>query len=150
MDTVETTRQSRMLLQIGVALLLFTSVEGFVIPYLPFPRLGLSVHTLSALEAVVLLIFGLIWPKLNLGAAMSQLAWWSFVYSAFATLTAYVLAAIWGAGNSTIPLAAGPAHGSSVQELVIKVVLYSAAPTDLVGLTLIFWGLRGAGRTEHR
>ena len=53
-------RQGHRLLQIGVALFLFSSVEGFVIPYFPEPRLGLSVHTLSALQGVILLALGLL------------------------------------------------------------------------------------------
>ena len=52
------------------------------------------------------------------------------------------MAAVWGAGNSTMPLAAGAAHGSAFQEAIIKVVLYSAAPTFLVSVALIIWGLR--------
>jgi putative ABC transport system permease protein len=35
------------LLQIGMALLVYSSLDGFVIPYLGSPRIGLSVHTLS-------------------------------------------------------------------------------------------------------
>ena len=135
-------RQSHRLLQIGVALFLFSSVEGFVIPYFPVPRLGLSVHTLSALQGVILLALGLLWPRLTLGATASRIACWFFIYSTFATLVPYVLAAAWGAGNSTIPLAAGTARGTAVQETVIKVVLYTAAPTVLISLALILWGLR--------
>ncbi len=41
----------------------------------------------------------------------------------FAILAAYVLAAAWGAGNETMPLAAGAAHGSALQEVVIRGVL---------------------------
>jgi hydroxylaminobenzene mutase len=41
-----------------------------------------------------------------------------------------------------MPLAAGAAHGSAFQEAIIKVVLYSAAPTFLVSVALIIWGLR--------
>ena len=41
-------RQGRRLLQLGIALFLFTSFEGFVIPALAVPNLGRSVHTLSA------------------------------------------------------------------------------------------------------
>jgi hydroxylaminobenzene mutase len=52
------------------------------------------------------------------------------------------MAAIWGAGNSTIPLAAGTARGNSFQETIIKVVLYSAAPTFFISMALIIWGLR--------
>lgn len=43
--------QGHRLLQMGVALLMFSSLEGFAIPYFSAPRLGLSAHTLSALEA---------------------------------------------------------------------------------------------------
>jgi hydroxylaminobenzene mutase len=42
-------RQGHRLLQIGVALFLFTSFEGFVIPYLAAPVLGRSAHSLCAL-----------------------------------------------------------------------------------------------------
>jgi hypothetical protein len=61
-------RQGQPLLQIGVALLLFLSFEGFAIPYLAAPHLGLSVHKLSGLQSVLLLALGLVWPRLNLGA----------------------------------------------------------------------------------
>jgi (hydroxyamino)benzene mutase len=97
------------------------------------PRLGLSVHTLSALQGVMLL---------GLGATAAQIAFWTYLYSSFATLLPYVLAAVWGAGNETIPLAAGAAHGSTTQELVIKIILYTAAPTFLLSMALVLRGLR--------
>jgi hydroxylaminobenzene mutase len=135
-------RQGHRLLQVGIALFLFSSLEGFAIPYFTVPRLGLSVHTLSGLEGVILLALGLMWPRLNLGATTSRITFWCFVYSSFATLVPYVMSAVWGAGNSTIPLAAGSARGSAFQEAMIKVVLYSAAPTVIISLALILWGLR--------
>ncbi|MBZ9853735.1 hypothetical protein LB566_07985 [Mesorhizobium sp. CA13] len=103
-------RQGHRLLQLGIALLLFSSFEGFAIPYLAAPRLGLSVHTLSALQGVLLLALGLVWSRLNLGVAMSRIAFWLLIYSALAILAAYVMASLWGAGNETMPLAAGAAH----------------------------------------
>jgi hydroxylaminobenzene mutase len=120
---------------------LFSGFEGFTIPYLAAPRLGLSVHTLSAFEGVLLVALGLLWPRLNLGAAAARIAFWSLLYSNFAILAAYVMAAVWGAGNETIPLAAGPAHGSAVQETLIKITAYSSAP-GLISFALILWGLR--------
>lgn len=130
------------MLQTGIALFVFSALEGFVISALPAPRLGLSVHTLSALQGVMLLGLGLLWPRLRLGERASRIAFWTYLYSSFATLVPYVLAAVWGAGNATIPLAAGPAHGSGFQEQVIKVVLYSAAPVFFISMALILWGLR--------
>ena len=143
-------RQSQRLLQIGVGLLLFASFEGFVIPYFAAPRLGVSAHTLSALQSVLLLGLGLVWTRLNLGDVAARVAFWLLVYSTFAILAAYVLGAFWGAGNGTMPMAAGAAHGSPAQEGVIKVLAYSSAPTGIVSFALILRGLRmpnGYGRT---
>ncbi len=138
-------RQGHRLLQIGVALLLFTCFEGFAIPYVAAPHLGLSVHRLSALISVLLLALGLVWPRLDLRATASGLAFWFLIYSSLAIIAAYVMAAIWGAGNTTIRLAAGTAHGSAFQEAAIRIAAYSSAPTGIVSFALILWGLRGAG-----
>jgi hydroxylaminobenzene mutase len=135
-------RQSQRLLQIGAALLLFASFEGFVIPYFAAPHLALSAHTLSALQSVLLLAVGLAWTRLDLGDVASRAAFWLLVYSTFAILAAYLLGALWGAGNETMAMAAGAAHGTPVQEAVIKVVGYSSAPTGIVSFALILWGLR--------
>jgi|RhiMetdeSRZDD1v2_1073273.scaffolds.fasta_scaffold01473_26 hypothetical protein len=52
-------RQGHRLLQLGIALLLVASVEGFFIPRLAAPRLGLSAHTLASLQSVLFLVLGL-------------------------------------------------------------------------------------------
>jgi (hydroxyamino)benzene mutase len=140
-------RQGHRLLQVGIALLLFTSFEGFAIPYLAAPHLGLSAHKLSGLQSVFLFALGLVWPRLKLGAVTSRIAFWFLVYSTFAILAAYVMGALWGAGNETLRLAAADAHGSAFQEAAIRVVAYSSAPTGLISFALILWGLRIANNT---
>jgi hydroxylaminobenzene mutase len=91
-----------------------------------------------------------LWSKLRLGAGPSRLAFWFLVYSGFAIAAAYLLGAIWAAGNSTMPLAAETAHGSNFQEAVIKIVAYSSAPTGIVSFALILWGLRiGGAESQH-
>ena len=62
--------------------------------------------------------------------------------SGLAIIAAYLLGAIWAAGNSTMPLAAGISHGSDFQEAIIKIVAYSSAPTGMIFFALILWGLR--------
>jgi hydroxylaminobenzene mutase len=141
-------RQGRWLLQTGVVLFLFTSFEGFSIPYFPVPNLGRSVHTLSGFTGVLLFALGLGWPLLSLRATAARLAFWFLLYSALATIAAFVFAAVWGAGSSIIPLAAGGAHGSESQERVIQFVIYPAAPTGIVAFALILWGLRSAKRSS--
>ena len=139
-------RQGQHLLQFGLILLLYASLVGFAIPALASPRIGLSVHTLSALQAVISLAFGLLWPGLRLGSRALKLAFWCFLYSALAILAAYTVAALWGVGNETITLMGelphGLSHGSPFQETFIKVLAYSSAPTGLTAFGLILWGLR--------
>src|SRR5215472_2093364 len=54
-------RQGHRLLQIGVALFLFTSLEGFAIPYFASPIVGRSVHNV---ERAVRPYTGSIWPAM--------------------------------------------------------------------------------------
>jgi len=136
-------RQARHLLQLGIALLLFTAFQGFAIPYFAEPMLGLSVHRLGALESVLLLPMGLLWSRLRLGPASSRAAFWLLAYSALAIIVAYMMAAIWGAGDSMIRLAARTGHGSAAQEAAITIVAYSSAPTGIIAFALVLWGLRG-------
>ena len=139
-------RQGQRLLQAGIVLLLYSSLEGFVIPYLASQRIGLSVHTLSALQGVLLLAQGLLWPRLRLGGPSSKVAFWSSLYATFAILAAYTVAAVWGVGIETIRLMGelphGLSHGSAAQETFIKVLAYSSAPTGLTSFVLMLWGLR--------
>jgi (hydroxyamino)benzene mutase len=139
-------RQGHRLLQIGLCLILYASFEGFVIPELGSQRIGLSVHTLSAWQAVFLLALGLLWPRLSLGATAARVAFYLLVYSAVAVLAAYTVAAVSGVGNETIKLMGelphGLTHGSAFQETLIKVLAYSSAPTGITAFALILWGLR--------
>jgi hydroxylaminobenzene mutase len=86
--------------------LLFTSLEGFAIPYVAAPVLGRSVHTLSALLAVLLLAFGLLWLRLRLGAPSSRLVFWFLVYSGLAIVAAFPTAfalILWGLRTKSGP-----------------------------------------------
>ena len=87
---------------------------------------------------------------LKFGTIAARIAFWFFVYSAFATIAAFVLAAFWGAGGSIIPIAAQGARGSDFQEAVIQAVIYPAAPTGIIAFALMLWGVRAAhGATRN-
>jgi hydroxylaminobenzene mutase len=139
-------RQGHRLLQIGMALLVYSSLDGFVIPYLGSQRIGLSVHTLSAYQGVLLLTQGFLWTRLKLGVTTCRVAFWCLLYGTFAILAAYTVAAVWGVGNETIQLMGELPHGLSrgtvFQETAIKILAYSSAPTGLTWLGIVLWGLR--------
>jgi hydroxylaminobenzene mutase len=140
-------RQGHCLVKLGVALFLFVTLQGLAIQSFAVPSLGRSAHTLSLSTGLVLLGIGLVWPRLALGATATRIAFGFLIYSLLATIVAFLLAAIWGAGNTVLPLAAGAAHGTALQENIIAVVLASTLPTGIIAFALILWGLRGAPAT---
>jgi hydroxylaminobenzene mutase len=96
------------------------------------------------MQGLFLMIAGLMWPKLTFGRTTSRIAFCLLVYGCFAALAANALAGLWGAGNTLLPLAAGAAHGSTVQEMVIMVGLRTAAVALILSVILIIWGLRSS------
>lgn len=143
MTPAELEPEGHRLIQLGALLFLLTSLEGLAIPHLPAPMLGRSAHTLAGLSGVVLIALGLVWPRLRLGRQAAAIAFWTLIYSTLATIAIFVLASVWRAGASVIPLAAQGARGTAAQEGVLQAIAYTAGPTALVAFSFILWGLRG-------
>lgn len=141
-------RQAHRLLQLGVGLVLFASLQGLVIQQFAVPALGRSAHMVAIATGLLFVALGLLWPRLNLAAMALRFAYGLLVYSSVVTVAAFLLAAGWGAGNSFMPLAAGPAHGSAMQEAIIGIALISAGPTGIASFALILWGLTRARRVQ--
>ena len=138
------------LVRLGVLLFLLALLAGLVVPRFRVPRLGLSAHLLGISQGLFLMITGLLWPRLELTRATSRIGFWLLVYGCFAAWTANVLAGIWGAGNSMLPMAAGPAHGNALQEGIITASLRTAAVSLITVLVLMLWGLRHASAARLR
>ena len=141
-------RAAQRLLQVGVGLFLFAVLLGLAIPHFTVPRLALSAHLIGILQGLFLAVVGLLWPRLTLTLVQFKVTFWLLVYEAVAATLSNVLAAAWGAGNTIIPMAAGPAHGSDLQEIVINIGLRSTALALIVALALILWGLRRASAAQ--
>jgi hydroxylaminobenzene mutase len=136
--------QCHRLLQLGVALFLAALLFGLGIPHFTVPRLALSAHLIGLLQGMFLVVLGLLWSRLSLTSVQFKFAFWLVAYQAIAASLSNLLAAVWGAGNTIIPIAAGAARGSAIQEAVINVGLRSAGAALIVGLSLVLWGLRRA------
>lgn len=137
--------QGRRLLQLGILLFLAAMIVGLAVQRFAVPRLGLSTHLLGTMQGIFLTVTGLLWPKLKLTRAMSRLGFCLVVYGCFAAWTANLLGAAWGAGRSMLPIAAGQARGSALQEGIITVGLRTAAVALIAAAMLILWGLRTSG-----
>lgn len=135
-------RQGHRLLRVGSALFLLALLVGIAIPRFAVPRLGLSTHLLGITQGIFLLVLGLVWPRLTLGALPARAANGLAVYGCLAPWTANLLGAIWGAGSPMLPMAAGAARGSDLQEAAIRVLLVSGALSLVSTMGLVVWGLR--------
>ena len=125
-------------------LFLLALFVGLAVPRFAVPRLGLSTHLLGIMQGIFLMVVGLLWPRLRLTPGLARIGFFLAVYGCFAAWTANLSAAIWGAGNSMLPIAAGPAHGSQIQEGIIAIALRSAAVSLIAVAMLMLWGLRGS------
>ena len=149
MDTSDwSLRQGHRLLQVGILLFLFALLVGLAVPKFAVPRLGLSAHLIGIMQGTFLVVLGVLWPKLKLTQATSRVGFWLVVYGFFAAWTVNVLAGVWGAGNSMLPMAAGQAHGSALQEGIIAIGLRTAAVSQITALILIIWGLRASAEEQ--
>lgn len=143
-------RDGHRLLQVGSLRFLLALLVGLGVPTFAVPRLGLSTHLLGIMQGTFLMLVGVVWPRLRLKRGQSHVGSVLAIYGCIAAWTANLLAAVWGAGNSMLPLAAGTARGSALQEGVIRVLLISAAVSLVSSASLLVWGLRAIGRTEAK
>ena len=154
-ETLELTssraQDGQRLLRVGIALFLFALLVGLAVPRFAVPRLGLSTHLLGLMQGTFLLVAGSLWPKLKLTPAVSRAGSYLAAYGCIAASTANLLGALWGAGNSMLPIAAGQARGSVGQERIIAAGLVTAAVSLIAMAMIMLWGLRGSiiGRSQN-
>jgi hydroxylaminobenzene mutase len=135
-------KYSRKLLRYGIILFLLGLITGFLIPILENPRMGLSSHLEGVQNGMLLIIFGLVWPKITL---TDRLLKWSYALAIFGTFTNWfttLLAGIWGAGSEMMPIAGKAMQGTIWQEIIIKFGLISLSISMLAVSVLILIGLR--------
>lgn len=137
-------RHGHRLIQAGVILFLVALFVGLAVPRFAVPRLALSAHLLGIMQGTFVVAAGLVWPRLRLSRGQSRAAGGLLVYGCVAAWTANLAGALFRAGNSMLPIAAGAAHGNAVQEGAIRVLLVSAALSLIVSTVMILWGLRTA------
>ncbi len=135
-------RYAHRLVQLGILLFLIGLLTGFAVPLLQNPRVALSSHLEAVLNGIFLVILGVIWPRLQLRQALQTTTFGLAIYGTFANWLATLLAAIWGAGATSMPIAAGTYQGTSPQEILIAVLLFSLSAAMVVVCGLVLWGLR--------
>lgn len=130
------------LLQLGMFLFLIGLLTGFAIPVLENSRMGLASHLEALMNGTFLILLGLLWPRLALSRRALSGLFGLALFGTFANWAATLLAAIWGAGEPMMPMAAAGYQGSSGQETVIAALLISLSLAMVAVSALVLWGLR--------
>lgn len=138
--------QARRLLRFGVVLVLLALLIGLAIPALAVPRLGVAAHVNGVVGGLSLIVLGLLWSHLQLGPRALAAAFWLALYSFFIATLMPFLGGAWAAGATMLPLAAGTAHGTPLQEAILSAGLITAGVAVFVLFVLLFLGLRGTPR----
>jgi hydroxylaminobenzene mutase len=126
----------------GVVLFLLGLLTGLIIPLLANPRMGLSSHLEGVMNGTVLMVFGLIWTRLNLRDRTLMIGFWLALFGTFANWATTLIAAILGAGESMMPIASQGYAGSDAQESLIKIGLLSLSVCMIAVSIIILAGLR--------
>ncbi len=129
------------LLFFGMLLFAIGIVSGTVAQLLPNPRLALSGHLEGLLNGMFLMIVGLLWDGLALGARAKTTALLSLLIGSYANWALTMLGALWGTKKLT-PIAGAGYSAAAWQEGVVSVGLVAMILTMLCGVGLLLWGLR--------
>lgn len=120
-------------------LFLFGLLNGFAIPRLRSPRLGLSAHLTAVQSGMFLVVMGLLWPRIDPGSWSGALAL-LLIGGAFLLWLGILLSAILGTGEA-LPIA-GQGHTGSQASRAIVATLLALGSIGLVagtGGVLVAW-----------
>ncbi len=134
-------RTGHRLIQMGVLLFLLGLLVGFVIPLLENPRGGLVSHLEGIMNGMFLILLGLIWPRLVLGAKTLKATFWLVIYGTFANFVATFLTGFWNTGRN-MPLTSPDPTGALWQENVVDTLLFSLSFVMVVVTGIVLYGLR--------
>jgi hydroxylaminobenzene mutase len=106
----------------GMLLFLLGLLNGFAIPRMRSPRLGLSAHLTGVQSGTFLLAAGLLWPRLGLAAPWSAVLGQGLWISLYAVWLSLLLAGVFGAGRG-LPLAGQGVTTSRGRQTVVTILL---------------------------
>lgn len=131
-------------------LFLLGLLAGFVTPAFRNPRLGLSAHLEGVLNGMFLMLVGMLWDRIRLGARARSAAFGLLLWGGYVNWLACVLGGIFGASRLT-PIAGAGFSAEPWQEHLVAAMFGSVGLTMLFAVLLLIWGLRAGaeGRLDQ-
>jgi hydroxylaminobenzene mutase len=131
----------RVLMRAGALLFLIGLITGLAVPLMQLPRMGLSSHLEGVMNGMLLIVLGLVWPRLTLPAWAGTATFWLALYGTFANWLATLMSALWGAA-AMMPIAGQGATSTPLAEGIVAALLISLAVSMIAVCCFVLWGLR--------
>ena len=124
----------------GMVLVLAGLLMGAVVQSVANPRIGLSAHTGTLMNGILVIAMGAFWPRLALSRQQDTIAYWLVVDGSYVSCAALLLAGVFGTSRST-PLHGAGHAGTAWQEALVEAGLVVGAVALLAGCVLTLFGL---------
>jgi hydroxylaminobenzene mutase len=124
----------------GMVLVLAGLLMGTVVQSVANPRMGLSAHTGTVMNGILVIAMGAFWQRLALSARGETVAWWLVVAGSYLSSGALFLAGVFGTSGAT-PLHGAGHVGTPVEEALVTAGLTVGAAALLAGSGIALWGL---------
>ncbi len=140
MTTIKEHVHPQQLIFAGMLLFLFGLLNGMAIPSFTNPKLGLSAHLSALQHGLVLIVFGLIWNRLQLSEKGLTWCFRFSVFSMYIIWIALVLGAAWGTISGT-PMAGAGFGTTQGKETTVFVLLNAGSIAIVIATLQILYGL---------
>jgi len=125
----------------GMVLVLAGLLMGTVVQAVANPRIGLSAHTGTLMNGILVIALGALWPRIELSARQEATAYWAWIVGSYLSAVALFFAGVFGTSRAT-PLHGAGHAGTAWQEGLVEAGLTLGAVGVLVGSAIVVYGLR--------
>jgi hydroxylaminobenzene mutase len=116
-------------------------LTGWFVQAMANPRMGLSAHLEGLMNGMLLLGLAGCWRHVRLPASQEQWCWRLLVFGTLANWLAILLAAIWGAGAQSMPIAGAGYRAEPWQDQLVQALLVALSLAMVAAFALIIKGL---------
>lgn len=146
---MESTSTARRLALLGAILFTLGLLTGWISGTLVNPRMGLSSHLEGLMNGILLLALAGCWGHVRLSPGQERWCVRLLVFGTFANWFTTLLAAWWGAGENSMPIASAGHRAAWWQEGLVMALLIALSLAMMAGIGLVIKGLiagRGQGQ----
>lgn len=128
------------LIIVGVCLFFLGLLQGVSIPFCRNPRMALAGHLTAVQCGIALMLFGMLWPLVELSDPLAALASYGFTLG-FILIWFGITIASWTGASEVLPIAGRGYSGTRAAENTVKVFEFIGVTLSLIACVILLFGL---------